>query len=632
MTFSQVSPGQEIKEIDLATIIPSVSSTEAAIASMFRWGPLNTRVLVSNEIELAKNFLSPNANNYARFLTAASFLAYSNALYVTRVGTEASIKNSTCSNSSGFLVKNDDQYEATYSSGINSVGEWVARHPGVIGNSLKVSICPRPDAYQRTLTGTMTVTANTTTVTGVGTKFATQVAAGDYLVLNSEIRQVSSVTNATSLVLSTKHVAGAAGANTAVKRWEYFNNVPNGPRTSAFANTAGGFLDELHVVVADEDGLFTGEPGTVLEVWPNLSMASDAIGEDGASTYYKNVINQRSKYIRWAAHSSGLTNAGTAASGTTYGGTANNNIRKSLIGGKDGGQASDADLIRGYNLYAEKNDVDVSFIIAGDASQTLATHLINNVAENRKDCLVCLSPRYADVVNNSGSEANSIVTYRNLLPSTSFAVMDSGWKYMYDKYNDVYRWVPLNGDIAGCMVRTDNERDPWFSPAGQARGQIKNSIKLSYNPSKKTERDLIYKSNVNPVVTSPGRGTMLYGDKTLLNTPSAFDRINVRRLFIVLQKAISRASEAQLFELNDEFTRAQFVNLVEPFLRDVQGRRGIYDFRVVCDSTNNPAVVIDNNEFVGDIYIKPARSINYMTLNFIAARTGVDFNEIIGKF
>jgi len=244
---------------------------------------------------------------------------------------------------------------------------------------------------------------------------------------------------------------------------------------------------------------------------------------------------------------------------------------------------------------------------------------------------VFLSPEKADVVDNYGSEVTDTVDYRNTITSTSYAFLDSNWKYQYDKYNDLYRWVPLNGDIAGLCARTDRDRDPWYSPGGLNRGIVKNVIKLAYNPTQ-TDRDDLYVKGINPVVTFAGEGTILYGDKTLLSRPSAFDRINVRRLFIVLEKAIARAARSSLFEFNDQFTRAQFVSIVEPFLRDVQGRRGITDFRVVCDETNNTGEVVDRNEFIGDIYIKPARSINFIQLNFVAVRTGVSFDEVVGKF
>jgi phage tail sheath protein FI len=280
-------------------------------------------------------------------------------------------------------------------------------------------------------------------------------------------------------------------------------------------------------------------------------------------------------------------------------------------------------------VFKNPEEVDVSLLVTGTGNSTIATHVISNIAETRKDCVAFISPEKADVVDNAGSEATDVVAYRETLTSSSYTVIDSGYKYQYDKYNDVYRWIPLNGDIAGLCVRTDTERDPWFSPGGMNRGQVKNVIKLAWNPTK-TERDTLYLKGVNPVVSFPGEGTVLYGDKTMLSKPSAFDRINVRRLFITLEKAISRAARFSLFEFNDQFTRAQFVALVEPYLRDVQGRRGITDFRVVCDDTNNTAEIIDRNEFVGDIYIKPARSINFIQLNFVAVRTGVSFNEVVG--
>ena len=327
----------------------------------------------------------------------------------------------------------------------------------------------------------------------------------------------------------------------------------------------------------------------------------------------------------------------TIATGTSWGVTANNtafanltaNVTVSLSGGVDG-TISTANVISGYDFFDPAESVDIALVVSGPADATVAVDLIS-MAESRKDCVVFLSPLKTNVVDNAGSETTSITTYRNTLTSTSYAVLDSNWKYQYDKYNDVYRWVPLNGDVAGLCARTDLERDPWFSPGGLNRGIIKNSIKLAWNPTK-TNRDDLYIKGINPIVTFQGEGTVLFGDKTLLSKPSAFDRINVRRLFIVLEKAIARAARFSMFEFNDQFTRAQFVALVEPFLRDVQGRRGITDFRVVCDETNNTGEVIDRNEFIGDIYIKPARSINFIQLNFVAVRTGVSFDEVVGKF
>ncbi len=287
-------------------------------------------------------------------------------------------------------------------------------------------------------------------------------------------------------------------------------------------------------------------------------------------------------------------------------------------------------MVTAYDYFNNAEAVDVALIVSGPADTTLSTSLIS-IAESRKDCVVFLSPPKSNVVDNAGSETTAITTYRNTLTSSSYAVLDSNWKYQYDKYSDVYRWVPMNGDVAGLCARTDLERDPWFSPGGLNRGIIKNVIKLAWNPTK-TNRDDLYVKGINPVVSFQGEGVVLFGDKTLLSKPSAFDRINVRRLFIVLEKALARAARFSLFEFNDQFTRAQFVNLVEPYLRDVQGRRGIFDFRVVCDESNNTPEVIDRNEFVGDIYIKPARSINFIQLNFVAVRTGVSFEEVVGKF
>ena len=410
--------------------------------------------------------------------------------------------------------------------------------------------------------------------------------------------------------------------------WAYSGNFDSAPSTSEFVSNKGGSNDELHIVVVDITGDISGQANTVLERFGYVSKASDAKNSDGSANYYKDVINTSSKYVWWTKHNDEGTNWGDTSSSTTF----------DLLSAADsfdlsGGVSSTpsaGNVDTAYDLFSNADSTDVSLLMAGPAADSTIINLISLVG-TRKDCLLFISPNQSDVVNNSGSEATSIVSRRDGYGSSSYVVMDSGYKYQYDKYNDTYRWVPLNGDIAGLTVRTDNERDPWFSPAGFNRGSIKNVVKLSYNPSQ-SDRDTIYKVGVNPVVTFPGEGTLLYGDKTMLSRPSAFDRINVRRLFIVLEKSIAKAARSTLFEFNDEFSRSQFVNLVEPFLRDVQGRRGIYDFRVVCDTTNNTPEIIDRNEFVGDIYIKPARSINFIQLNFVAVRTGVSFQEVVGQF
>ena len=419
------------------------------------------------------------------------------------------------------------------------------------------------------------------------------------------------------------------GAN--FEGWEYETQFDGTPSTSTFATSKGASGDEVHVIVVDEDGAFSGTAGTVLEKFPFLSVASDAKSSDGASIYYKNVINAQSKYVWWMDHPTQAADEdlawGAAASAGVYH-TLAAATDDSLGGGVDAAPSS-GDLNVGYDLFANKELVDVSLLLTGGHAVAVVQHVIDNVVLDRLDCVAFLSPPLAAVQNNAGDEADDIVTYRNttLDRSTSYAVMDSGWKVQYDKYNDTYINIPLNADTAGLCARTDQTNDPWWSPAGFNRGAIKNSVKLLYSPNQ-TDRDTLYKNGINPVVSFPGQGVVLYGDKTLLAKPSAFDRINVRRLFIVLEKAIATAAKFQLFEFNDVFTRAQFKSLVEPFLRDVRGRRGIFDFRVVCDETNNTGEVIDRNEFVADIYIKPAKSINFIYLNFIATRTSVSFEEV----
>jgi phage tail sheath protein FI len=417
--------------------------------------------------------------------------------------------------------------------------------------------------------------------------------------------------------------------------WAYASQFTARPNTSSYVFNKSGLTsnDEVHIVVVDEDGMISGQSGTVLEKYAFVSKASDAKDDSGNSNYYKNVISQQSQYIYWTAHPA----TANMSSGTAWGSAANVSVFKTLTAAQTAsfasgttGTVSTANVTVGWDQFKNAEAVDISLAVTGTGDSTVASYVISNIAESRKDCVAFISPPKSNVVNNPGNEASAVTAWRNTLTSTSYAVVDSGYKYQYDKYADLYRWIPLNGDIAGLCVRTDNERDPWFSPGGLNRGVIKNVVKLAWNPNK-TDRDTLYNAGVNPVVSFPGDGTVLFGDKTMLSKPSAFDRINVRRLFIVLEKAISRAARFSLFEFNDQFTRAQFVAIVEPFLRDVQGRRGITDFRVVCDETNNTGQVIDSNQFVGDIYIKPARSINFIQLNFVAVRTGVSFNEVVGS-
>ena len=558
----QLSPGVNVSEIDLTTIVPSVATSIGAFAGPFAWGPIGEIITISDEVRLAATFGNPDSTNYEYWFSASNFLAYTSNLKIVRAANITTTRNATANGANNVaLIKNEDDYLDNFSTGNTAYGIAAARYAGAIGNTLKVSV---------------------------------------------------------------------ADANT-YSGWVYATQFTSAPSTSTYVSNKGGSLDEVHVIVIDEDGLFSGTRGTVLEKFGFVSKASDAKDDSGNNNYYKQVLENKSRYVYWASHPT------TIATGTSWGSTANNtafanltaNVTVSLSGGVDG-TITTANVVTAYDSFDPAESVDIALVVSGPASQTVADSLIS-MAETRKDCVVFLSPEKADCVDNAGSETTDIRAYRDTLTSTSYAVLDSNWKYQYDKYNDVYRWVPLNGDVAGLCARTDLERDPWFSPGGLNRGIIKNSIKLAWNPTK-TNRDDLYVKGINPIVTFQGEGTVLFGDKTLLSKPSAFDRVNVRRLFIVLEKAIARSARFSLFEYNDQFTRAQFVALVEPFLRDVQGRRGITDFRVVCDETNNTGEVIDRNEFIGDIYIKPARSVNFIQLNFIATRTGVAFEEVVGKF
>jgi len=468
---------------------------------------------------------------------------------------------------------------------------------------------------------------------GAGANNAT--SSGSGVLIKNEISYQTSYSSNSATQIYAKY-PGTLGNNLQVHicdsntftGWTYDDEFDSAPATSTYASSKSSANDELHVVVVDGSGKFTGTSGTILEKFAFVSKAGDAKKSDGSSNYYKDVINNKSKYIWWGGHPIGGSNWGNTASSVSYT-LLPASVSKTLTGATDASPTA-ANVNTSFGAFSNADSVDVSLLIAGPTTGTTVPNYLIGIAESRKDCVVFVSPEYADAVDNSGQESTDIVATAATYTKSSYAFMDSGWKYQFDKYNDTYRWVPLNGDIAGLCARTDLERDPWFSPAGVTRGVIKNVVKLSWNPAK-AERDALYKAGVNPVVTFPGEGTILYGDKTLLNRPSAFDRINVRRLFIVLEKSIARAARSSLFEFNDEFTRAAFVNLVEPYLRDVKGRRGVYDYRVICDTTNNTPEVIDQNQFVGDIYIKPARSINYIQLNFVAVRTGVAFEEIVGS-
>lgn len=567
----QLSAGVEVKEFDTTTAIAGVATTSGGHAGHFQWGPVEELVTVSDEVELVDRFFKPDSNTFVDFFTASNFLQYGRTLRLVRADASGLVNASA--NGTPAKVKNDSDYDQNYATGANTYGAWFARYPGEIGNSLKVSMYASPNT-------------------------------------------------------------------TGFDSWIYSRNFDGAPGTSTYVTNRGGLNDELHIVVVDEDGLFTGIANTVLERFGYVSAASDAKSDDGTSLYYKNVINNRSKYIRWGCHpdagigmpigNSNTDNWGSTAVNTTFGLMGNSAYTVSLANGAIA-TPSTSNVTTAYDYFKNEEEVDISLLMTGSHSNTIVNSVYSNIVDFRKDLVMFVSPEQADVVDNYGSEVTDVVAHRDSLTSSSYIVMDCNWKYQFDKYNDVFRWVPLNGDVAGLCARTDLDRDAWYSPAGLNRGHIKNVYKLAWNPNK-TQRDDIYRNSVNPILVMKGEGPVLWGDKTLLTRPSSFDRINVRRLFIVLERAIARAARYSLFEFNDEFTRSQFVSMVEPFLRDVQGRRGIYAFKVVCDETNNTPEVIDRNEFIGDIYIKPAKSINYITLNFVAVRTGVSFEEIVGQF
>jgi len=556
----QISPGVNVSEVDLTTVVPSVLTTSGAFAGTFKWGPVDKLVLVDSEITLAKTFGTPDTNSAVSFFTASNFLSYGNNLTIVRAVGDASYNADANTSQTNIQMANSDTFQATLlnTDNANLYGSFMARYPGKLGNSLSVAVC-----------------SNTATFSA----------------------------------------------------WTYKGYFTSAPTTSDYITNAGGSNDEMHIAIIDTGGLFSGTQGTILETYPFVSKASDA-SINGSSNYYKQVIFNNSKYVY------AVDPVDYANTNATWGKTANTVFAKvtnqlvNLAGGTDV-VPTDSDLQTAYTLFENKEQVDISLVVTGDASVAVQQFVIDNVVTPRADCIALISPPSTAVVNQAGSETTNIQTWlTSLSRSSSYVVADSGWKYQLDKYNNVYRWVPLNGDVAGLCVYTDTIKDPWFSPAGFNRGAIKNCIKLAWNPTK-TYRDTLYSAGVNPVVSFAGQGTVLFGDKTLQSKPSAFDRINVRRLFIALEKSIGTAAKFSLFELNDEFTRGQFVALVTPFLRDIQGRRGITDFKVVCDTTNNTPNVVDSNQFVGDIYIKPARSINFIQLNFVAVGTGVDFTTIV---
>lgn len=634
MPIFSLSPSVEVKESDLTLIVPAVATSIGGFSGVFQWGPVEEVTIVDSEKTLADIFSVPDADTARDFLTAANFLSYSNHLKLVRiVGSTA--KNAYSGGAVAPLIKNYEDYLGKV-SGLTTVN-WIAKYPGALGNSLKVSFADAGsfEAWDyRSLFGSA-VTVNKTGATTSGDATVT-VASTANLAVGMTVTgtgvpaatKILSITNATTFELSAN--ATATGASVAL----VFTSYTGAPGTSSYVASKGGSNDEIHLVVIDEDGLWSGQAGTVLERYVGLSKSNVAKDFSGATSYYADVLNRNSRYVWFGGtHPTGGTNWGGAPTVTFANLSAA--VSVSLSGGvsDNGDTVTPANRIAGYTPFIRAEEVDVNFIIAPGLEtqadqEVICDYITENIANVRKDCVSFISPPMDAVVNNKGNELQSILNFRGVLNSSSYAVLDSGWKMQYNRYNDQMVWVPLSADIAGLCAHTDQVADPWFSPAGFNRGFIKNVIKLAYNPGSKAERDTLYVNNVNPVTSMPGEGVVLFGDKTMQKKPSAFDRINVRRLFIVLEKAISTAAKYQLFEFNDTFTRNRFVGMTEPYLREVKGRRGVTDFRVVCDASNNTPEIIDSNGFVADIYIKPARSINFIQLSFIATPTGVNFEEI----
>ena len=662
----QVSPGVQVKEIDLSNVVPAVSSTRGGFAGVFQWGPVDEVKTVSDGQQLVEEFYKPADTNASveDFYTAESFLRYGSSLSVVRIS-NTGLFNANQTGNSATLLKNSDDYVNTYKSGgaAGTVGKWVARHAGALGNSIKVHMCASSNAYfNDAATAVNNGAGYAIGSTSVVVDSGAAVIIGDIIKFANHTTHYQVVGIATNtLTFKALNQPEGTGLTSAVvddesvdRYWEHYALFDKAPGTSAGAKLVGAVNDEIHLVVEDEDGLFTGTKGAVLESFSFVSLGSDAKNSTGNSNYYKDVIERESKYVWWSGHST-ATDLTVAENRTLQAAVSNVFTRpalpeiSSLTGGADGranptvGQKTDA----WDKHFSDAETIDMAFLVVGSTSSdaggnsegaqdTLADHnsLVNSaiqIAESRKDCLVVASPRRASVVgiSSESTQSTNVKADYASCTSSSYAVFDSGWTYQYEKYNDKYCWVPACGHTAGIMARSDLLQDPWFSPAGFSRGQYLGITKLAFNP-KQSSRDDLYRARINPVVTFPGQGTVLFGDKTALTSPSAFDRINVRRLFITLEKAISTAAKAQLFEFNDSFTRAQFRAAVEPFLRDVKNRRGLVDFSVVCDETNNTDAVQDRNEFVCSIFLKPAKSINYITLNFVAARSGVQFEEIYG--
>jgi len=641
MAFS-VSPSVIVREVDASASVPAIATPPAAIAGVFRWGPVGEAVLVSSENELVSRFGTPDDDNYETFFVAADYLSYANALWVARAD-----------NGAVTATADSRTYNANNVVTGGTAGSFDALYAGELGNSLEVAYVKESN-FESSVAALGIIPE--TRITGVGdtleikqtiafnasnTQFEvapanriTTADVGDIFVIGNDSVGYQEL-SVTTITEEWRDSVGDVTANTSLITAYAYDVTFGGSyllaesalqnltitRKWAYANLFGGKkpgTGNYHIAVLDEDGEITGTAGSAIEIYSDVSTTVGTKLSSGKTNYYKEVIDQESGWVKVAntAHFASQTSQyESLASGTA---------------GRTESLATLADLAAGYDLFKSANEIDVSFVLGGksDDAGNLGTYLISNIADYRKDAIAFISPAKSDVVDESKTEKMlaNVIAFRNSLPTSSYSVIDSGYKYRYDRYNDVYRYTPLNGDIAGLASRVE----PFESPAGFRKGVIKNVVKLAFNPNK-SQRDQLYSNEVNPVMAQVGQGIVLFGDKTGFGQNSAFDSLNVRRLFIAVEKAIANAAQSFLFELNDEFTQAQFKGIVEPFLRDIQGKRGIVDFRVVSDETVNTPAVIDQGKFRANIFIKPARSINVIELTFVATRSGVEFEEIVGS-
>ena len=664
MASTLLSPGVEIQERDLTLgSIETVEVNVGAIAGAFSKGPVLTPVRISTEAQLIEIFGEPAEGNATSWWTAASFLQYGGVLDVVRVSTSGQLTASDDSVTSPYLlsIPTKDVYEASYYSATANPFKWAARDPGVESNAIKVGVIDKGADVTLTLDGALgTTTVGTLVQTTSGNAGGAK---------SGYIYEWDAATNKVSLISSDTWTTtdqienGVTDLNvTAQVEWydqqEVFtglkwSSIAPRPGTSPYVADRGGANDEMHIAVWDSTGAITGKPNTLLEKHTYLSKSNNSKTSSGSVNYYPTVILDKSSYIYWGSHETDVydVSANQGATGGNIAGTNNaGNASTETFDlfaapktytfqkGAETLSATSGEIITGLQEFADTETLDIDYLLMGpgDAAsktntQAIASQVLS-ICALRKDCVGFLSPYRGDVVGvtSSTTQTNNVVSFYSNMASTSFGVFDNGWKYIYDRFADKYRYVPLNGDVAGLCASVTANGTPWFSPAGLNRGAIRGAVKLAFSPTK-SERDTLYQRRINPVTSLPGQGIVLFGDKTALASPSAFDRINVRRLFNVIEKTIGNAAKGVLFELNDEFTRNNFKNVVEPFLRGIQAERGITDFLVVCDTTNNTGAIIDANEFKADFYIKPARSINFITLTFVATRTGVSFEEVIPR-